>query len=117
MELREKMIVLKKNEISKLTHFIDSNSLSVKFGGRLSEVKFLNLPILINEALDCLPGYSFDSGPTTYCCSLLSDDKEEHTETDNETLNENLSKDVEDNKDSKLDLSANVEQSTSGLNK
>lgn len=112
-ELREKIMIVKKNELTKLTDFIDASSLSAKYEGRQQEMKVLNLPILINEAIDYMPNYSFDSGVTTYC-ALQSANRDE---TDNETLNENLSKDSSDYKETeKFDSPDKLKQSTSGLN-
>lgn len=86
--LRDQMMILKKAEFTKLNEFM--NSMIIE--GQSKEMKFLNLSILINEALDYLEGYVFD-GKTSYC-SLLPEYNEE---ADNEMLNKTL-KDVDETK-------------------
>lgn len=100
-ELRDKLMIVKKGELSKLSEFM--NLLIIE--GQLKPMKFLNLPILVQEALDHMPGYVFEQG-TAYC-SLLPPSA---SADDNEMLNANL-KDVPNN-GGKLD-SPKLDQETS----
>lgn len=79
------MIIYKKNEYTKLEEYIDLSYLAEKYEGRRQEMKFLDLPLLIDEALEHMPGYSFDH--TTRYYSFLS----ETNSDDSETLNKSPS--------------------------
>lgn len=86
-ELRDKLMIVKKGELGKLSEFM--NLLIIE--GQLKPMKFLNLPVLVQEALEHMPGYVFEQG-TAYC-SLLPPSV---SVDDNEMLTANL-KDVQNN--------------------
>lgn len=106
-ELRDKMMIVKKGELGKLSEFM--SLLIIEGQIKFQKLKFLNLPVLVAEALalDAMPGYVFDQG-TVYCSLLPTSTSED----DNEMLNASL-QDVKNNGGTELE-SPKLDETASG---